>query len=88
MAMKVEFLDELIAHGQGKSGQWMLSETGLMGELRRALAERLLRAELPHHLALEGRAQPARWGGTTATVPIFQGGFSKSLATWSADGNL
>ena len=51
MALKAEMLDELVAHGLGKSGQWMLSEKGLMGKLRRALAERLFRAELTHHLA-------------------------------------
>ncbi len=55
MAMKAELLDELIAQGEGNSGQWMLSEKGLMGELRLALAERLLRGELTHHLALTGR---------------------------------
>jgi transposase-like protein len=59
MALKAELLDELVAHGQGKSGQWMLSEKGLMGELRRALAERLLRAELTHHLAQEARVPQA-----------------------------
>ncbi len=48
MAIKNEILDELL---KGKDPKTIFSLGGLIGELKKALAERVLSAELDHHLA-------------------------------------
>ena len=48
MAIKKEILDELLKHKDPKT---MFSSDGLLGELKKALAERVLNAEMDHHLA-------------------------------------
>jgi putative transposase len=48
MAIKKEILDELL---KGKDPKTMFSSDGLLGELKKALAERVLNAEMDHHLA-------------------------------------
>ena len=63
MAIEVELLDRLIAGAKGRDAQALLSEKGLMGELRKALAQRMLRAELSHHLAQEAQALDGRMSG-------------------------
>ena len=45
--IKPELLDELL---QGQDPKTVLSSGGLLGELKKALAERMLNAELDHHL--------------------------------------
>ena len=50
----------------------MLSEKGLMGELRLALAERLLRGELTHHLAVEARVSQAAGAAWDTTGRVDQ----------------
>jgi putative transposase len=48
MAIKNEILDELL---KDKDPKTIFSSEGLLGELKKALAERVLNAELDHHLA-------------------------------------
>jgi putative transposase len=50
MAIKRETLDALIAEAEGKDP---FGKDGLLDELKKALAERALNAELDHHLAHE-----------------------------------
>ena len=47
MAIKKEILDELL---KDKDPKTMFSSEGLLGELKKALAERVLNAEMDHHL--------------------------------------
>jgi putative transposase len=62
MAIKKEILDELLKDRDPKT---MFSSDGLLGELKKAFAERVLNAEMDHHLAdstqdevSEGEKQP------------------------------
>jgi putative transposase len=48
MAIKNEILDELL---KDKDPKTIFSSEGLLGELKKALAERILNAEMDHHLA-------------------------------------
>jgi putative transposase len=48
MAIKKEILDELL---KDKDPKTIFSSEGLLGELKKALAERVLNAEMDHHLA-------------------------------------
>ena len=48
MAIKQELLDELLKDRDPKT---MFSSAGLLGDLKKALAERVLSAEMDHHLA-------------------------------------
>jgi putative transposase len=48
MAIKKEILDELL---KDKDPKTMFSSDGLLGELKKALAERVLNAEMDHHLS-------------------------------------
>ena len=48
MAIKKEILDELLKDRDPKK---LFSSDGLLGELKKALAERILNAEMDHHLA-------------------------------------
>ncbi len=48
MAIKKEILDELLKDRDPKT---MFSSGGLLGELKKAFAERVLNAEMDHHLA-------------------------------------
>jgi putative transposase len=48
MAIRKEILDELL---KDKDPKTMFSSEGLLGELKKALAERVLNAEMDHHLA-------------------------------------
>jgi putative transposase len=50
MAIKKETLDDLLAGSEGKDP---FGKDGLLDELKKALAERVLNAELDHHLANE-----------------------------------
>jgi len=53
MAIKKETLDDLLAGSEGKDP---FGKDGLLDELKKALAERALNAELDHHLASEADA--------------------------------
>lgn len=48
-----ELLDQLLAQASGKDADNLLGESGLIGQLKKQLAERMLAAELTHHLASE-----------------------------------
>jgi putative transposase len=48
MAIKNEILDELL---KDKDPKTIFSSEGLLGELKKALAERVLNAEMDHHLS-------------------------------------
>ena len=61
MAIKKETLDALLAGSEGKDP---FGKDGLLDELKKVLAERVLNAELDHHLANESDAG----GAITATV--------------------
>jgi putative transposase len=60
MAIRKEILDELLANQDPKK---LLSSDGLFGELKKALAERALNAELDHHLASENPRGASEAGG-------------------------
>jgi len=61
-----ELIDQLLAQVQDKDAGSILGESGLAGQLKKQLAERMLAAELNHHLTTEVAQQPA----TTATAPV------------------
>lgn len=48
-----ELIDQLLAQVQNKDAQSILGESGLAGQLKKRLAERMLAAELSHHLDSE-----------------------------------
>ncbi|NHR05803.1 IS256 family transposase, partial [Chromobacterium haemolyticum] len=48
-----ELIDQLLAQAEGKDAESILGESGLAGLLKKQLAERMLAAELTHHLATE-----------------------------------
>lgn len=48
-----ELLDQLLAQVSGKDAESLLGESGLIGQLKKQLAERMLAAELSHHLTSE-----------------------------------
>ncbi|AIS95133.1 transposase, Mutator family protein [Burkholderia thailandensis MSMB59] len=66
-----ELIDQLLAQVQGKDAESILGESGLAGQLKKQLAERMLAAELSHHPAAEteqGRAGNHRNGTSPKTV--------------------
>lgn len=48
-----ELIDQLLAQVQNKDAESILGESGLAGQLKKRLAERMLAAELSHHLDTE-----------------------------------
>ena len=52
-----ELLDQLLSQVSGKDAESLLGESGLIGRLKKQLAERMLSAELSHHLASEVAAE-------------------------------
>ncbi len=66
-----ELIDQLLAQVQNKDAESILGESGLAGQLKKQLAERMLTAELNHHLASEvrqGKAGNHRNGSSRKTV--------------------
>ncbi|MCV9986420.1 transposase, partial [Burkholderia pseudomallei] len=66
-----ELIDQLLAQVQGKDAESILGESGLAGQLKKQLAERMLAAELSHHLEAEteqGKAGNHRNGTSPKTV--------------------
>ncbi len=45
-----EMLDQLLAQCAGNDAESLLGESGLIGQLKKQLAQRMLAAELSHHL--------------------------------------
>ncbi|MGF6298114.1 transposase-like protein [Paraburkholderia sp. WC7.3d] len=48
-----ELIDQLVAQVQNRNAESVLGESGLAGQLKKQLAERMLAAELAHHLESE-----------------------------------
>ncbi|MGH8527467.1 MAG: IS256 family transposase, partial [Gammaproteobacteria bacterium] len=48
-----ELIEQLLSQVQGKDAQSLLSDSGVVGQLKKQLAERMLSAELSHHLESE-----------------------------------
>ena len=60
-----ELIDQLLSQIQGKDAESVLGESGLAGQLKKQLAERMLAAELTHHLNTEAAGsgeKPAKSG--------------------------
>jgi transposase-like protein len=72
-----ELIDQLLAQVQNKDAESILGESGLAGQLKKQLAERMLAAELNHHLTAEATQQPAAGNhrnGTSPKTVIIPGG--------------
>lgn len=66
-----ELLDQLLAQASGKDAESLLGESGLIGQLKKQLAERMLAAELTHHLVGEAADEKTgnhRNGSSSKTV--------------------
>ena len=51
-----ELLDQLLSHLQGRDAESLLGESGLVGQLKKQLMERMLAGELTQHLRSEAEA--------------------------------
>ena len=72
-----ELIDQLLAQVRGKDAQSLLGEAGLMGQLKKQLAERMLAAELTHHLkteAAQSGGEPNHRNGSSAKTVMTPGG--------------
>jgi transposase-like protein len=71
-----ELLDQLLAQVSGRDAESLLGESGLVGQLKKQLAERLLSAELSHHLTDEaGEQTPGNHrNGTSAKTVLTPNG--------------
>lgn len=70
-----ELIDQLLAQVQGKDAESILGESGLAGQLKKQLAERMLAAELNHHLTTEAaQATGNHRNGTSPKTVISPGG--------------
>jgi transposase-like protein len=70
----VELIDQLLATVQNKDAESILGESGLAGQLKKMLAERMLSAELTHHLAQEEEASRNHRNGTSPKKVLAPGG--------------
>jgi transposase-like protein len=71
-----ELIDHLLAQTQNKDAESLLGESGLAGQLKKRLAERMLAAELSHHLdaeAAQGKNGNHRNGSSRKTVTTPEG---------------
>jgi putative transposase len=71
-----ELIDQLLTQIQNKDAESILGESGLAGQLKKQLAERMLAAELKHHLTAEAVQQAAgnHRNGTSPKTVITPGG--------------
>jgi transposase-like protein len=78
-----ELLDQLLAHLKGKDAESLLGESGLVGQLKKRLAERMLSAELTHHLQVEATNAPKagnhRNGSSSKTVTTPEGALALDI---------
>ena len=77
-----ELIDQLLAQVQNKDAESILGESGLAGQLKKQLAERMLAAELTHHLdteAKQGKASNHRNGSSPKTVMTPNGELSLDI---------
>lgn len=71
-----DLIDQLLAQVQHKDAHAILGESGLAGQLKKRLAERMLAAELSHHLDTEaalGKSGNHRNGSSRKTVTTPEG---------------
>jgi transposase-like protein len=71
-----ELLDQLLTHVKGKDAESLLGESGLVGQLKKQLAERMLAGELTQHLRSEAAAGASgnhRNGTSAKTVTTAEG---------------
>lgn len=71
-----DLIDQLLAQVQNKDAHSILGESGLAGQLKKRLAERMLAAELHHHLDREaalGKSGNHRNGSSKKTVTTPEG---------------
>src|SRR5688572_32611385 len=73
-----ELLDQLLA---GRDAKSVLDSGGLIGDLKMALAERMLNAEMDEHLASEAEAgvDNHRYCSTSKTVLTPEGSMEQSI---------
>lgn len=64
-----ELIDQLLAQLQNKDAESILGESGLAGQLKKQLAERMLAAELNHHLATESAQEAAAGNHRNGSSP-------------------
>lgn len=76
MAIKNEILDELL---KGKDPKTVLTSAGLFGELKKALADRMLSAEMEDHLSAEAQ------DGAAIDVGNHRNGYSKKTVLTDAE---
>jgi putative transposase len=57
-----ELIDQLLAQVQNNNAESILGESGLAGQLKKQLAERMLAAELSHHLHTEAQQAQSKAG--------------------------
>lgn len=72
--LPVELIDQLLAQVQNKDAESILGESGLAGQLKKMLAERMLAAELSHHLAGEDGAIKNHRNGSSPKKVLTPGG--------------
>lgn len=70
----VELIDQLLATVQNKDAESILGESGLAGQFKKMLAERMLSAELTHHLAQEEDGSRNHRNGTSPKKVLAPGG--------------
>src|SRR5512140_1001450 len=71
-----ELIDQLLAQVRGQDAESLLGESGLVGQLKKQLAERMLAAELTHHLKTEAKSsgEPNHRNGTSAKTVMTPNG--------------
>lgn len=69
-----ELIDQLLAQVQNKNAESILGESGLAGQLKKQLAERMLVAELDHHLSSETDASGNHRNGSSPKTVITPSG--------------
>lgn len=72
-----ELIDQLLAQVRGQDAESLLGESGLVGQLKKQLAERMLAAELTHHLkteAAQSSGEPNHRNGTSAKTVMTPSG--------------
>lgn len=70
----VELIDQLLAQVENKDAESILGESGLAGQLKKMLAERMLSAELNHHLANEEEGSKNHRNGSSPKKVLTPGG--------------
>lgn len=70
----VELIDQLLAQVENKDAESILGESGLAGQLKKMLAERMFTAELSHHLASEDQVVKNHRNGSSPKKVLTPGG--------------